>query len=103
MQKNEEHLTDFYLVVFSGYHTAMKYMYTLTNMETGEIVCSIGKKDLQFLIKHLDGEFEEGEEYLLTNDELEQLEMYDIGEDLCSALRKALDEPDKVTLVWSRD
>lgn len=77
-------------------------MYQLTNADTGEIVCPIGRKDLQFLSKHLEGEFTEDDEYLLTTAELEQLEMYEIGEALAEALRKALDEADSIPLVWSR-
>lgn len=77
-------------------------MYQLTNAETGEVVCPMGRKDLQFLSRHLEGEFVEDEEYLLTAAELEQLEMYEIGESLAEALRRALDEEDRVALVWSR-
>jgi hypothetical protein len=50
----------------------------------------------------LEGDFIEDEEYLLTADELEQLEMYEIGESLDTALRRALDEEDSIPLVWSK-
>jgi hypothetical protein len=95
-------LTDFFSVVLSGYRKAAKTMYQLTNAETGEVVCPIGRKDLQFLSRHLEGDFIEDEEYLLTADELEQLEMYEIGESLDTALRRALDEEDSIPVVWSK-
>lgn len=95
-------MTDFFSVVFSGCRNSSKMMYHLTNAETGEVVSPMGEKDLQFLSKHLEGEFIEDEEYIFTTAELEQLEVYDMGDRLYEALRKALDEADSVPLIWSR-
>jgi len=100
--KSRRSLTDFFSVVLSAYRKAAKTMYQLTNADTGEVVCRFGRKDLQFLSRNLEEDFVEDEEYLLTADEMEQLEMYEIGEALAEALRRALDEEDSIPLVWSR-
>lgn len=78
-------------------------MYQLHNADTGDLICRIGRKDLQFLSRHLEGEFPEDIEYSLTAGEMEQLEMYEIGEGLAEALRRALDEEDSISIVWSKD
>jgi hypothetical protein len=77
-------------------------MYHLTDAETGDTLCQISKKDLQFLSRHLEGDFEEDVEYRLTSEELEQIELYDIGEALDEALRAALEEKNEIFIIWSR-
>ncbi len=77
-------------------------MYQLSNAETGDLICTLSKRDLRFLTKHLEGDFNEDEEYRLTSAEFEQLEMYEISDGLAEALRRSIDEADVITVFWSR-
>lgn len=77
-------------------------MIQLRDKETGELLGSISEEDLQFLIDHLEEEYDEDTDYYLNRTTLEMLRNEGADESLIGLLEDALGDRDDVEIEWSR-
>ena len=77
-------------------------MIRLKNKETDEILGSITEDELQFLIDHLEEEFEEDTDYYLNRTTVEMLADKGASRALMDILEHALGDSDDVEIVWVR-
>ena len=77
-------------------------MIKLKNKETGEILGSISDDELQFLIDHLEEEFDEDTDYYLNRVTVEMLGQEGAGRPLMDILEHALGDRDDVEIQWVR-
>ena len=78
-------------------------MIRLKNKETGDILGSISEEELQFLIDHLEEEFEEDTDYYLNRVTIEALADQGANRALMDILEHALGDKDDVEVVWVRE
>ena len=78
-------------------------MIRLKNKETGDILGSISEEELQFLIDHLEEEFEEDTDYYLNRVTIEALKDQGANRALMDILEHALGDNDDVEVVWGRE
>jgi hypothetical protein len=78
-------------------------MIRLKNKETGDILGSISEDELQFLIDHLEEEFEEDTDYYLNRVTIEALKDQGANRALMDILEHALGDNDDVEVAWVRE
>ena len=78
-------------------------MIRLKNKETGDILGAISEDELQFLIDHLEEEFEEDTDYYLNRVTVEALKDQGANRALMDILEHALGDNDDVEVVWVRE
>jgi hypothetical protein len=78
-------------------------MIRLKNKESGEDLGSISEDELQFLIDHLEEEFEEDTDYYLNRVTVEMLKDAGAERALMDILEHALGDGDDVEVVWVRE
>jgi len=78
-------------------------MIKLKNKETGEMLGSISDEELQFLIDHLEEEFDEDTDYYLNRVTVEMLGEEGAPRPLMDILEHALGGRDDVEIQWVRD
>jgi hypothetical protein len=77
-------------------------MIRLKNKETGEMLGSISDDELQFLIDHLEEEFDEDTDYYLNRATVGMLNDKGANRPLMDILEHALGDRDDVEIQWVR-
>jgi hypothetical protein len=77
-------------------------MIRLKNKETSEMLGSISDDELQFLIDHLEEEFDEDTDYYLNRATVEMLKDEGAPRPLMDILEHALGDGDDVEIQWVR-
>jgi len=77
-------------------------MIQLRDKETGSLLGSISEEDLQFLIDHLEEEYDEDTDYYLNRATLDMLKKEGANDALIGLLESALGDREDVEIEWSR-
>ncbi len=77
-------------------------MIQLRNKETGATIGEISDEQLQFLIDHLEEEFEEDTDYYLNRTTLDMLKEKGLDGTLLTLLENAFGDHDEIEVEWSR-
>lgn len=77
-------------------------MIQLRDKETGSLLGSISEEDLQFLIDHLEEEYDEDTDYYLNRATLDMLKKEGANDALIALLESALGDREDVEIEWSR-
>lgn len=77
-------------------------MVNLYDKETGALLGSITREQLQFMIDQLEEETLEDRDYAITPMTINFFETQGADPELLALLRKALGSRDEVTVIWSR-
>jgi len=78
-------------------------MIKLKNKESGEMLGSISDDELQFLIDHLEEEFDEDTDYYLNRATVEMLSAEGAPRPLMDILEHSLGDHDDVEVQWVRE
>lgn len=77
-------------------------MIELRNKETGASLGEITEEQLQFLIDHLEEEFEEDADYYLNRTTLDMLKEKGLDSSLLTRLEDAFGDSEELEIEWSR-
>lgn len=78
-------------------------MILLRNKETGASIGKISDEQLQFLIDHLEEEFDEDTDYYLNRTTFDMLKDKGLDTALTALLEDAFEDRDEVEIEWSRE
>jgi processive 1,2-diacylglycerol beta-glucosyltransferase len=76
-------------------------MIKLFDKETGDLLGTISREQLNFLIDQLEEEFERDRDYYISKTTLELLGERSIDPELLQLLRKALGNREGMEIIWS--
>lgn len=77
-------------------------MIQLRDKASGTLLGSISEEDLQFLIDHLEEEWDEDTDYYLNRATVELLKEQGASQGLVDLLERAMGDRDDVEIEWSR-
>ena len=78
-------------------------MILLSNKETGASIGKINDEQLQFLIDHLEEEFDEDTDYYLNRTTFDMLKEKGLDPTLTALLEDAFEGRDELEIEWSRE
>ena len=78
-------------------------MINLRDKDSGATLGSISETDLQFLIDHLEEEWDEDKDYYLTRATFEMLKNKGVGKGLLDILEPIFNEREDIEIEWFRD
>jgi hypothetical protein len=79
------------------------FMILLSNKETGAAIGKINDEQLQFLIDHLEEEFDEDTDYYLNRTTFDMLKEKGLDPALTALLEDAFEGRDELEIEWSRE